>query len=398
MTCEKCEHIVDRKDLPHCVRQCDGCGRTMYVHEPGEHGRGIRIREGDTFVIPSDWLKMSFSPLKSAGHFSRSGLQWFAKLIFLEELPNRREEIASELERIEEASDNVLRKSDLLQGLDIENPEHSERIIKILETRKDTTEWWAFLVGVFLSIVKDASEKNDVQQAIWAMACAERCRSMFVFKEHLEEVVWMGHSAQRLVDILRTWNNNKSNGNEEFWQTVFNENSYVLSQVFSVPVVFIKDRAHVGGMNIDRKEAKFVDYLFSSEFSREAMLIEIKTPKTKLLGAKYRSVHGPSAEMSGAVVQVLDYRNELVRNLEGITRDTPHKISVFNPRCVLIAGNGETQLADDLKRKSFELFRTGLKDVEVVTYDELFRKVEVLAKLFNLVRRRDSNEEAEKVD
>jgi hypothetical protein len=215
---------------------------------------------------------------------------------------------------------------------------------------------------------------------------------MFVFKEHLEDVVWVGHSAQRLVDILRTWDKNKSNANEEFWQTVFNENSYVLSQVFSVPVVFIKDQPYLGGMNIDRKEAKFVDYLFSSESSREAMLIEIKTPETKLLGAKYRGVYGPSANLTGAVVQVLDYRKELARSLEKITGGTPHKISVFNPRCVLIAGNGETQFDDQLKRKSFELFRAGLKDIEVVTYDELFRKVEVLATLFNLVRRRDSDE------
>jgi hypothetical protein len=32
------------------------------------------------------------------------------------------------------------------------------------------------------------------------------------------------------------------------------------------------------------------------------------------------------------------------------------------------------------------LFRRNLKDVQIVTYDELFRKLEVLASLFNLVR------------
>ena len=42
------------------------------------------------------------------------------------------------------------------------------------------------------------------------------------------------------------------------------------------------------------------------------------------------------------------------------------------------------ELNDETKKRSFELFRTSLRDIEVVTYDELFRKVEVLAQIFNL--------------
>jgi hypothetical protein len=215
---------------------------------------------------------------------------------------------------------------------------------------------------------------------------------MVVFKEHLEEVIWMGHSARRLIDIIRTWDNNKTNSNEEFWQMTFTENSYVLSQVFSVPVVFIQDKAYVGGMSLERQGGKVVDYLFSNEFSREAMLVELKTPETKLLGAKYRGIYKPSAELSGAVIQLLDYRSQLATSIEEVTRDLPHQLSAFNPRCLLVIGNGNIQLDDDLKRKSFELFRTGLKDVEVITYDELFRKVEVLATLFNLVRQQEKKQ------
>jgi len=38
-------------------------------------------------------------------------------------------------------------------------------------------------------------------------------------------------------------------------------------------------------------------------------------------------------------------------------------------------------LADRRQRKSLELFRMGLKDVRVITYDELFGKVEFLVSL-----------------
>jgi hypothetical protein len=51
---------------------------------------------------------------------------------------------------------------------------------------------------------------------------------------------------------------------------------------------------------------------------------------------------------------------------------------------VVIIGNASEELNTDKKRKSFELFRTNLKNVEIVTFDELFKKAESLATLFNL--------------
>jgi hypothetical protein len=43
-------------------------------------------------------------------------------------------------------------------------------------------------------------------------------------------------------------------------------------------------------------------------------------------------------------------------------------------------------LTTESKRKSFELYRRNLRDVEIVTYDELFKKAETLATLFNIVQ------------
>lgn len=52
---------------------------------------------------------------------------------------------------------------------------------------------------------------------------------------------------------------------------------------------------------------------------------------------------------------------------------------------MIIGNSGE--LDNGKKRRSFELFRSGLSDVEIVTFDELFLKIERLASLFNLVRK-----------
>ncbi|MHB9073940.1 MAG: Shedu immune nuclease family protein [Desulfobaccales bacterium] len=390
MTCPKCQHIIDRQDIPHVIKKCEGCGRIMYVPKYGpfcsQLGSVFKIIKGDTRVIPKGWFFLSPNPLKGSGKFTLTGLQLFAKMVFLDDLPTDKFQFMEELYRIEKGCIASLNKSELLQGLDITNPDHTLKIIDLFKDIKDTAEWWILQIWLFLNLLNEALELNDIQQAILSMACVERCRSMLIFKEHLEEIVWIGHSAKRIIDVLRIWVKHKIDNDEEFWQRTFIENSYVISQVFAVPIVFIKDKAYVGGMNIDRKEAKFVDYLFSMESSREAILVEIKTPVAKLLGRKYRGVFRPSSELTGAIVQVLDYRNELINNLKSVVEGTTHNISLFNPRCVVIIGNGEDELKDEIRRKSFELFRSTLRDVEIITYDELFRKVEILANLFNLVK------------
>jgi hypothetical protein len=387
MTCKKCQNIVDRKDLPHIVRKCENCERVMYVHQPLKHGKGLKIKKGEQFVIPKDWLSLSLNPLKSRGYLTRYGINWLAQRMFVEDYPKDKTKIRAELQKIEKKYDEFLSRSTLLSGLDLKNPDHTEKITQILKTNVGSPEWWALLTGVFLSQLKDALESNDLDQAVWAMSGVERFRSMFIFKEHLETPVWIGQSAKKVVDILRTWENNKINSDEGFWQTAFTENSYVLSQVFAVPLIFIKDKSYIGGMNIDNKEARFVDYLYSIKSSKEAVLMEIKTPMTSLLGPKYRGIYKPSGDLTGAVIQVLEYRIKLNDNLKNIINGTTYDIRAFDPRCAVIIGNGRQQLNDETKRRSFELFRNNLKDVEVVTYDELFGKVEILASLFKLVRK-----------
>lgn len=390
MSCEKCKHLNDIKDLssPYVIRKCSDCGRKIKLREPGDNGHGIKVVKGDQFVFPKGFLKISANPLKSRGAFSKHGLEWFAKLIFVANLPKERENIEKAIENNDKYCLDILKKSELLKGVNIEDPEQSEQVYKILEANQNTSEWWVYLFAMFNDIANNAIKENDAKKTAWSMACAERYRSMHVFKDNLEDVVRMGHSAKRIIDVMRIWDANKENSNEEYWQQVFNENPYVLSQVFSVPVVFINDKAYVGGMNIDRQDAKFVDYLYTSESSNDAMLVEIKTPVTRLLGPKYRKgVHRPSPDLSGSIVQVLDYRRELSKNIHHITEDTSHKIDVFSPRCIVILGNAEKELDTEGKRKSFELYRTNLRDVEIVTYDELFKKADTLATLFNLTRK-----------
>lgn len=387
MECSECSDIEEASpDQPHVLRPCQKCGREIRIVEPGENGIGIQVCAGDRFVIPSSWLQISFNPLKSRGQLTRAGIDMFANLIFVEEIQNHKDDIAKMLEDLETRYDTILKQSKLLNGLNIQVETDAIKALGILSNNKDTIEWWANLTGMLAQMSREAISGGDINTAVWAAMFSERARAMLIFKEHLEEVVWMGGSAKRLIDLLRTWDSNHNNSNEAFWQATLNHNTYALSQLFAVPLVFIKDAAYVGGMNIDRQNAKFVDYLFSIESSKDSVLIEIKTPTTKLLGQKYRGTYRPSSEMSGAVMQTLDYRSSIIQNISSITQGTGHTIKAFNPKCALIIGNGASELNTDEKRRAFENFRSNSSNVEIVTFDELFRKLEIMANLFSLTR------------
>jgi Shedu protein SduA, C-terminal len=222
------------------------------------------------------------------------------------------------------------------------------------------------------------------------MAAAERFRALAIFKSNFEAAVFIGQSARRLVELLGIWDANKENKDEGFWQIKLSEHAYAVSQLFSVPVTFILDKAYVGGMSLDRKDARLLDFMFSGGNANDAILVEIKTPTTKLLAAKYRTnVYPPSAALSGSVVQVNDYCHSLRQNIQNITlpEGVDVELSTFNPpRRVVIIGNYAKELNDPKKKASFELFRASLAGIDVVTFDEFFKKIEHLARLFNLVR------------
>ena len=384
MPCSHCDSIVESPNVPHVVRHCESCGRELRIHEPGKHGIGMVIRKGDRVVIPSGFIRMSLNPLRSSGHLTHDGIQMYAKMVHLANTPKTKDGLEDEIARLDSQFDDILMASPLLAGVDIASPEDGPRVFEILKGSGESAEWWAALSATFLSVVQDSIREGDIRQAVWAMMSAERCRSMMVFKQELEEVVWMGQGAKRLIDILTIWDKNKENSDESFWQVTLAANVYAISQVFAVPLVFIKGTAYVGGMNVNRKDAKLVDYLFTLESSHGAVLVEIKTPTTRLLGRKYRGTFAPNSELVGATMQVLDYRDTLAKNIDTLKEGVEQPISTSLPRCVVIAGNSSKELDTVAKRKAFENFRMNSKDVEIVTYDELFRKVDVLANLFRL--------------
>ena len=114
-------------------------------------------------------------------------------------------------------------------------------------------------------------------------------------------------------DALSYWKKNQANDSEDFWQQTLENRSYVLNQVFAYPVVVIGSKAYVGGKQVTNRGGKEVDFLIRAESTDAVILVEIKTPQTKLLGPEYRQGVFPiSGDLSSAVAQILRYRQSLM--------------------------------------------------------------------------------------
>lgn len=189
-----------------------------------------------------------------------------------------------------------------------------------------------------------------------------------------------------LKQATNRWKQNQSNPDEKFWQAELTKYSFVLSQAFSSPVILIQQEAYLGGKSIHNKGGKVTDFVLKNLLTDHILIVEIKTPATALLeNTEYRQgVFAPSKELGGVVTQASKQRQELGQNFNALrtaTEDsTKESIRLAEPKCLVIVGN-TNQLDSAAKEDSFELFRRELRHIDVVTFDELFSKVEVMLQL-----------------
>lgn len=189
--------------------------------------------------------------------------------------------------------------------------------------------------------------------------------------------------AAKLTQFLALFDANSSNPDEDFWHGLFRDNSWVLSQLFAYPMVIIDDKAYVGGKDLSNIGGNVVDFAYQNELTEAVALVEIKTPMSKLMAAApYRppNVYAPTSELAGATVQLLTSKSSLLAETHTLAGNTASgQVEIFNPDCLLLVGSTSDLTGDRLR--SFELYRQGLKDVQVITFDELRRKVENLLTL-----------------
>jgi hypothetical protein len=132
----------------------------------------------------------------------------------------------------------------------------------------------------------------------------------------------------------------------------------------------------VGGIRAGGKHAKLADYLLRNQLTSAAVIVEIKTPCSPLLASReYRQdVFAPSTDLSGAIQQILEQRRQFMREIDKLRseleEDVP-RLEPVEPQCVVVIGNGQSEPETRGCRRSFEMYRSELRNVRVVTFDEL---------------------------
>jgi hypothetical protein len=164
---------------------------------------------------------------------------------------------------------------------------------------------------------------------------------------------------------------------ERRWQELFNLNPFILTLVFGYPTVLVNPQAYVGGQRLTGRGGKFADYALRNCLTSNMALAEIKTPKIQLvLDGTYRDqVHKIGPEITNTVVQILDQRQKLLTHFLSVTHDAPVRLEAYSVDCVVIAGTMPTEKD---KQKTFEIYRSGFKDVRIVTFDELHQRLVAL--------------------
>jgi hypothetical protein len=379
--CKECSAELVQPAVIHTRRTCEACGRTIYRAPISE---GLHVGQGDQVIIPPGALNLSLDPQEASGHFTYVGVSFFLQMLLGNNAAEKPADIRESLQDLYAQSDTFLAQSPFLADLDADSDEASKQAYDRLEKQPQTPEWLAMRTGGLARLAIEAIENGDAVLAAWGAQQAMIAHAAFVFDRNLKDLVWNGYvnfGVDQISEALALWEEHKESKAEDLWHTALRDQPFLLSQLLSAPVVIENDKVYVGGKGVKDTGGSIADFLLRNAVLDNVALLEIKTPATKLLRASaYRGgAYAPSPELAGGIVQLATYRDNLLKDHYSLSHGREYE--AFDPRCVLLIGNGEKQLTGSQQRRSFDLFRAGLRNVDVVTYDELFARARALRDL-----------------
>ncbi len=168
---------------------------------------------------------------------------------------------------------------------------------------------------------------------------------------------------------------------ENWWQNFFSDNKWIFGYGLNYQILrTVQEQPQYTGANVTRSGGQRGDFLQNTVAEvKFTVLVEIKKPSTTLLHSEYRNgAWNVADELSGGIAQV--QANAMRWEVEGSRTDAnrdrvegEHGAFTVRPKGIIVIGN-TTQLDTRDKRNSFELFRRGIHNLEVLTFDELLER------------------------
>lgn len=173
---------------------------------------------------------------------------------------------------------------------------------------------------------------------------------------------------------------NKTDWNEIDWQNFFESNTWIFGYGLDYKFLKILQReASVSNSTVGGEEEVFVDFLVGDK--NFTILVELKKPDTSLFdNDKNRSgTWKLSKHLIFAVSQILEQKAEWqikgqIKQYDKNRNEIKQK--TIDPKVILVIGHTNQfsgdNLDNEIKSKTFELFRRNQKNIEIMTYDELY--------------------------
>jgi|SRR5271169_1141100 len=199
------------------------------------------------------------------------------------------------------------------------------------------------------------------------------------FSLSIADAVELNHRRSRLSQFEAAL---KEARQEAWWKDFFDGNKWIFGYGLDYRIIRVEQgQANLGGANFTGKGAKKADYLgATSGDARFTVIVEIKTAETRLLHGSEPQRSGAwslSTELTNAVTQAQAYAYGWTldsKNYENAMELAKRKLLTIQPKTIVVVGCLSEVVSDESKASTFQLFRTSLHGVEVLTFDELLER------------------------
>lgn len=174
---------------------------------------------------------------------------------------------------------------------------------------------------------------------------------------------------------------------EKIWQHFFDNNRWIFGYGLDYRFLGILQReAEVGESDTGGRDGSITDFLLGcKDFT---VLVEIKKPSTSLFvdSRTAAGVQRISNDLVRSISQILGQKADWqVRSTHGRNFDDQGNEIIqktVDPKCLLIIGRSTEYRATDrdsrVKARTFEMFRRDSRNIDIVTYDELYERAEFI--------------------
>lgn len=233
--------------------------------------------------------------------------------------------------------------------------------------------------GIIETVLKEGviTSKDIVNTAF-------RKRGLEIFKKLLKNKEYYKEYAKE--------NNINDHSEEKTWQYFFKKNEWIFGYGLDYQYKSIlQDEAMISPSSIGKKNCVITDYLMGDK--QFTTFVELKTPTTILFKKKQNRSNAwcLSNELFDSVSQILEQKASGDRFIDKENYDSKGekiKQKAYDSKVILIIGNwSEIENSNDsekeIKKKTFELFRRDSRNIEIITFDELYDRAVFIVNEFD---------------